>query len=85
MCTRKQVDDRLKIKVPLLVAHAKRNKCYMKLVKNTYDYMKRHRLNTERIQEWTSYTHLFSWSISPEGGRFWEKLNINYEYIRREL
>lgn len=86
MCTRKQINDKLKEKSPLLVKHAKRNKCYMRLVNNTFMYFKKHNINYAlELNGYSHYSNLFRWSDTSEGDIFWQKLSADYNTKLREL
>ena len=82
-----QINDILKEKSPLLVKHAKRNKCYMKLVNNIFMYFKRHNINyVLKLNDSNNYySNLFRWSDTSEGSAFWEKLNVDYNSKLREI
>ena len=83
--SKKIISEILKERSPLLVAHAKKNKCYTKVINNTLSYRKKKNITSTWHLYNTTYGLLFLWDQADEGRQYWEKLNNDFMSKTKEI
>ena len=69
----------------MLVAHAKKNKCYTKVINNILSYRKKKNITSTWGFNNTTYGLLFFWDQTDEGRQYWEKLNNDFISKTKEI